>query len=88
MDNNQKFTGKASLLVSEAMQLIDNNENGILFIVDNSNKLLGCITDGDIRRFLLAGGNMDAPAMDAANHFPKYAKSIDEARLLYHKKII
>lgn len=86
MDNNQKFTGKASLLVSEAMQLIDNNENGILFIVDNSNKLLGCITDGDIRRFLLAGGNMDAPAMDAANHFPKYAKSIDEARLLYHKK--
>lgn len=86
MDKIQRFIGRTSLTVSEAMQLIDNNESGILFIVDDSNKLQGCITDGDIRRFLLSGGKMDSPAMDAANHSPKYARSIEAAKALYHKK--
>lgn len=86
MDNIQSFIGREPLTVSEAMQKIDNNQNGILFIVDGDNKLLGCITDGDVRRFLLSGGNMDSPAINAANSKPRSARSIEEARILYHKK--
>lgn len=88
MDNQelQKFIGNEKLTVSEAMQRIDRNSYGILFLTDIYGHLVGCITDGDIRRFLLAGGRMDGAALEAANRNPKVAKTADEARHLYHKK--
>ena len=86
MDDLQKFLGTMNLTISEAMQRIDNNAYGILFIVDTNRKLLGCVTDGDIRRYLLAGGKMSSVAAGAANKNPKVARSDDEARALYHKK--
>lgn len=82
----QKFIGNSNLTVSEAMQKIDGNANGILFLVNEAGILIGCITDGDVRRYLLAGGKMSDHALDAANKNPRAAKTIDEARLLYHKK--
>ena len=87
MDENiLKFLGKDSLSVSETMQMIDNNQNGILFLVDESQRLIACVTDGDIRRFLLSGGKMDSPVIDAANKSPKVARSEEEARTLFHKR--
>ncbi len=82
----KKFIGSGSLTLSQAMQEINNNANGILFIVDDNQVLIGCITDGDIRRFLLAGGKMDDKAIDAANRHPKVAHTVEEAKTLYHKK--
>lgn len=86
MDNIKDFLGKENLTVSEAMQRIDKNASGILFLVDSTNKLLGCITDGDVRRYLLGGGKMDGHALDAANIHPRYANTLEEARALYHIK--
>lgn len=86
MKDIRKFIGKGELTVAEAMQLIDSNQNGILFIVDDAQKLIGCITDGDIRRFLLTGGKMDSLAINAANRTPKIAYSEEEARNLYHQR--
>lgn len=88
MDNKglQEFIGGTSLTVSEAMQKIDANTSGILFLTDTDGTLAGCITDGDIRRYLLAGGIMSGAVMDAANKTPKVAKNYEEARTLYHKK--
>lgn len=82
----QKFVGGEKLTVSEVMQKIDKNATGILFIVDKNNVLLGCITDGDIRRYLLSGGQMEGFAFAAANKMPRYARGLDEAKHLYHKK--
>lgn len=79
------FLGDTNLTVSEAMQRIDKNSSGILFLTVN-NRLIACITDGDIRRFLLAGGNMNAPALEASNRNPKVAHSEDDAKKIYHKK--
>ena len=86
MNNLQQFIGSEFLTVSEAMQKINSNSNGILFLVDKKNHLLACITDGDVRRYLLAGGKMTGLASNAANKSPKYANSIEEAKMLYHKK--
>ena len=86
MVNVQPFLGKQNLTVSEAMQQIDKNTAGILFLVNELNVLVGCITDGDIRRYLLAGGKMADPAIQAANKSPRFARTIDEAKNLYHKK--
>lgn len=86
MNDIQTFIGRDTLTVSEAMQQIDKNACGILFLVDETGKLVGCITDGDVRRYLLAGGKMSGAAVDAANKNPRVANDIDEARHLYHKK--
>lgn len=88
MDNQelQKFIGADDLSVSEAMQKIDDNANGILFLTDSYEVLIGCITDGDIRHYLLSGGRMTGKAVDAANLNPKIAFSLEEAKKLYHRK--
>ena len=86
MANLQMFLGKKDLTVSEAMQKIDKNTSGILFLVDDNRRLVGCVTDGDVRRYLLSGGQMTGSAIDAANLNPRVAKTMDEAKSLYHKK--
>ena len=86
MDEIQKFIGNDKMTVSEAMEEIDINTYGILFLTNDKGTLVACITDGDIRRFLLSGGRMGALAIEAANKHPKVAKSREEARHLYHKK--
>lgn len=88
MDNQElkKFIVDEKLTISEAMQQIDSNQLGILFLVSSEGQLVGCITDGDIRRFLLSGGEMSGAALEAANKSPRIAKTIDEARHLYHKR--
>lgn len=82
----QKFIGNENLTVLEAMQKIDNNSTGILFLTNESDKLTGCVTDGDIRRYLLSGGEMSQSVSEAANKNPRVAMSKDAATHLYHKK--
>lgn len=80
------FLANPNITVSEAMQKLDANSGGTLFLTDTDEKLVACITDGDIRRYLLSGGKMDGEVVKAANLHPRYARSIDEARSLFHKK--
>ena len=46
-----KFLISSESTVVEAMQKIDSNARGILFVTDNKQKLTGVLTDGDIRRW-------------------------------------
>ena len=71
----QKFIGKRTLTLAEAMRRMDENATGILFLTDAENRLLACITDGDVRRYLLAGGSINDKALKAANRHPKFAYS-------------
>ena len=43
----------------QAMACIDHNERGIAMVVDESRHLLGTITDGDLRRAVLAATDLD-----------------------------
>ncbi len=47
--------------IREALSLIDRNEKGIVLVVDAERRLLGTITDGDIRRAILAGTVIEEP---------------------------
>ena len=42
----------------DAMEKIDRNGRGILFVTDEQEQLSGALTDGDIRRFLLRAGSL------------------------------
>ena len=47
--------------VREAMECIDRNRSGIVLVVDAEQRLLGTVTDGDVRRAMLADVALDTP---------------------------
>lgn len=57
--------------IFEAMQQIDRNSRKLLFVHDKG-VLLATITDGDIRRWLLKGGDLQAEVKQVANYQPKF----------------
>ena len=54
-----------------ALQKLCSSGKRVLFLVDDR-RLLASVNDGDIRRFLLKGGTIDAPAKDAANYHVRF----------------
>lgn len=58
--------------VADAAQILEQNKPKICLVVDG-NKLLGTITDGDIRRGLLKGIPFDVPATRVMNAKPRTA---------------
>jgi dTDP-glucose pyrophosphorylase len=55
----------------EAMERLNATSKKVLF-VQNEGKLSAAITDGDIRRWILKKGNLDAMVKDIANYHPLY----------------
>lgn len=48
----------------DLLKLVDRNGKGIALVVGDGNRLLATITDGDIRRAVLEGLNLDATVLD------------------------
>lgn len=84
------FIGRESLSIVDAMEKIDANSAGILFIIDINNKLTGALTDGDIRRWILNSGNLSADVTNAMNKSPLFVTVADEdnASTIMHEKSI
>lgn len=70
MERINSFIGSASLSIVDAMEKIDVNAKGILFIVDENKCLVGSLTDGDIRRWILKSGKITATVIEAMNPLP------------------
>lgn len=68
----QKYVGTEEITVVEAMQKIDINTEGILFIADGEERLVGSLTDGDIRRWLIRTGKLDVRASQMMCKDPKF----------------
>ena len=66
--------------VVEAMQRIDRNARGILFVTNEQQKLLGVVTDGDIRRWLIRTGELKAPVSGLMNTEPKKISRKEHAK--------
>jgi len=56
--------------VKEAMRRLEETERRILFVVDPDLSLKGSLVDGDIRRWILAEGPLDAPVEKVCNPTP------------------
>lgn len=76
--------------VVEAMQKIDLNVKGILFVVDEKERLTGVITDGDIRRWLIKTGDLQGTVQKFMNKEPKviYRKEVKTAKEYMEKYVI
>lgn len=61
--------------IREAIRVLDKSAKQILLVVDKSNRLLGTVTDGDIRRGILKGLAFDEPTDRIMNTQPTVARA-------------
>lgn len=89
-DRIKKFLAPQTITVVDAMKRIDENAKGILFILNSQEQLIGVLTDGDIRRYLIKTGDMTAPVDRIMNTNPKvlYQKDICAAKTYMEKYVI
>lgn len=64
------FLIRKSATVVEALQKIDKNSKGLLFIAGEANRLEGVITDGDVRRWLIKTGDLSGKVEEFMNSSP------------------
>ena len=71
--NIKKYLAKQESKISEAIKILQKNPIKIVIIICNQGKLLGTITDGDIRRGLLHGYTLDDKCSCIMNKRPNFA---------------
>lgn len=59
-----------------ALEIIDSEALRVALVVSDDNSLLGVVTDGDIRRGLLAGKGLDSPVSEVMNSNPVTGKAL------------
>ncbi len=66
------ITIHADITVKSALKRLDICATKVLFVVDDSMHLIGSLTDGDIRRFILSGGDLYTDIRTVYNNTPFY----------------
>lgn len=84
------FTISNNKTIKTALKKIDQNVANGLIVIDENQKVCGTITDGDIRRFILSGKDINDLITNVYNKKPIFIKetdySIDAARKILLKK--
>lgn len=62
----RKLTIAADATILEALRVIDDGGASIAFVVDEVGRVIGSVTDGDLRRALLAGAALDGRCLTHA----------------------
>jgi len=65
---------KATITLEQAIEVLDKAALRIVLVVDESGRLLGTLTDGDVRRALLKHLTLDRPVSDVMNTKPRTAE--------------
>lgn len=73
-ETNKIFVSPDTNIV-ETLKVIDESAIEIALVVDENKKLLGTVTDGDIRRGLIKGAALSSPIYDLMNKFPITART-------------
>ena len=67
MDKSQNLFINENQRLKEAIKILENNYNKTLIVIDSKDKLVGTITDGDIRRRLIKNENINISCGELAN---------------------
>ena len=68
MKNNNKINQKQTIL--EALKQLQKIEKKILFVVDDKERVVGSLTDGDLRRSLIKNINLKSNISKIMNDRP------------------
>jgi len=74
MKNIENIKLKQNATIKEALGIIDSGAMQIVLVVDDNDKLLGTLTDGDIRRGILRGLDLDSSIETIVFKEPAIAK--------------
>ena len=66
------FISKDNIDVVEALSRIDKCGYGILYIINEEGQLIGAVSDGDIRRWIIQTNYLEAEVSSYMNKSPKY----------------
>ncbi|MCM1232142.1 MAG: nucleotidyltransferase family protein [Butyrivibrio sp.] len=73
MDNIRNVCADESISIADGMKQLDQNGERVLFILKDK-KLVGAVTDGDFRRWILKNGDFSASITEIMNRSPKYVR--------------
>jgi len=97
MKNIDKLKLTETSTIKNALQIIDMGAVKLAIVVDQNNKLLGTLTDGDIRRAFLAGMTLEdiirtiyfkEPTVVTANHTKEEIISICTSKKIYQIPVV
>lgn len=76
-----------NMFIVQAMKVLDKTSKKIIFVA-NDGVLKASMTDGDIRRWILSNGSLEAKVKDVANYNPKYVleENKGEAKKMFFDK--
>lgn len=77
------FTISPKTSIIEAMAKINTNGRNMVLVCDEDGKVLATLTDGDIRRHILSGKSLSAPAIETANKNFYFISSEEDVRNAY-----
>jgi dTDP-glucose pyrophosphorylase len=70
MNNWRNILISPNTKIQEALKIIDLHSLKIALVIDQNNRLIGTVTDGDIRRGILNGVTLDTPVQQIMNKKP------------------
>nr|WP_320056983.1 nucleotidyltransferase family protein [uncultured Bacteroides sp.] len=86
--NIENYLIRQNATLMDALKKLNMTQSFTLFVVDENNKVVGSLTDGDIRRGLINGSSMDDTIysvclksfryIDDSNNAPKYIRTLKE----------
>lgn len=86
----EDYIVSGEITIMEIMKQIDRNAQGIVYVCDEERKLLGAITDGDIRRAIIHSGKLDLKAYEIMKKNPVSVQEQDRnwAANIMHQEVI
>lgn len=73
-----KYLIHSDLTVVQVMKQIDDGTKGIVYVVDDNGRLIGSVTDGDIRRWLIKTVDLNATVKDFMSVSTKFIYPFEE----------
>jgi dTDP-glucose pyrophosphorylase len=67
----EQACARATASLREVMQVIDRHASSLCVLVDDERRVVGVVTDGDVRRAFLAGASVGDPALPYATTTPQ-----------------
>ena len=87
MHNVENVTFNENASIRDVLKIIDSGAMKIALAIDENSHLLGTVTDGDIRRALLQGLELDAPVAPIVQRNPKVC-GINESKEKILQKVL
>ena len=82
MKNLDDYKVRLDTNIHDALKIIDRRGGQIALVVDGGHKLLGTVTDGDVRRGILSGIDVQNPVSMIMNAEPVKAKPSDSRQFI------